>query len=260
MNRNRKLWYELIQTQLSDLDSTELPQHAIQIHVTISIHQVDEFDADDTEIVNKCVALVQSPLPRAVISLTLRNLWEYPGIRTVWDLAQQIPSDELNHSAILYFHSKGMSYDTSEVRNPIEIELFETIIRPWKSIISILHNQTSINKVCWLKSHCGWCWVNFWIARASYVEKLVCPIVRGSAESERYYYESWLSLVNENAISWPKVNKIDFGDGLHEHGVCSGHDDCWPLTSQPDECLNPGVGLVQCGECTGSPRNESNGC
>lgn len=233
------LWFDMIQAQLIDLASTGLEEHAIQIHVTIATEATDEFDTERAKDVNRCVEMVQSILPKAFISLYLKNMWEYPGIRAVWDLGQQIPSDQANHSAILYFHSKGISHPNPEVRSEHLQDLFNTVISPWRQIIPMFSANPSANKICYWKSSGGWCWWNFWWARASYVEKLVCPMIRGEDPNERYYFESWVSLRNEER-RWPKIHKLNIFD-MKEHGLISGHQDCLALSPPVELCFNPEI-------------------
>ena len=170
-------------------------------------------------------------IPKAVISITTQNLFEYPGIRRVWELGQQIPVEELNDSLILYFHSKGMfNGNYSEVRSGMEPKLFQYVIDPWRNITLAFQNDSSINKAGFLKSKAGFIWYNFWWARASYVQKLVCPIAFDeSDEIKRYYYEEWLARLDEWRF-WPRVESIHFPeDERIVHARLSGNEDCLVL-------------------------------
>lgn len=176
--------------------------------------------------------LVRRIIPNAIISITTQNFYEYPGIRRVWDLGQQIRLNESYTSLILYFHSKGMyNYDDySEVRGDWERELYRSVIDPWRNVSEIFQTMRHVNKVGYKSSKLGFMWMNFWWARASYVRMLVCPIIiEESKSSERYYYEQWVCMVDDNRI-WPHVESVHFpNDRRIYHGIPSGKDDNFAL-------------------------------
>lgn len=185
-----------------------------------------------TDFNRYAVHLVRKIIPTAIISVTTENVYEYPGIRRVWELGQQIPRNESHTALILYFHSKGMSNgeNITEVRSDFEKELFATVIDPWKPITKIFQNKVDINKVGYQVSDTGFLWYNFWWARASYIHTLVCPIVIKEWRAEqRFYYEQWLCMLDDKKI-WPHVHSIEFpADRRIWHGIPSGKQDCLAL-------------------------------
>jgi len=203
--------------------------------------------------------MVRSILPNALISVFLKNMFEYPGIRAIWDLGQRIPTSEAKHSTILYFHSKGMSKIDEGVRIDREQHLFNTVIRPWREIIPKFEEDPSINKICFQTASCGFCWYNFWWVRASYIENLVCPIIIGAENTDRFYYEKWLGYKNENNVTWPKIHNLNIFD-MKSHGLCSGAHDCVALLAPHDQCFDSDRRRNEgCTFCEGYPSSETGG-
>lgn len=41
--------------------------------------------------------------------VTLGNVFEFPGLKRMWDIAHECPDDKVNKTIVLYFHSKGIA-------------------------------------------------------------------------------------------------------------------------------------------------------
>ncbi len=123
------------------------------------------------------------------INLSFVNRFEYEGIKKVWDIAHKYPE-----SLILYFHSKGMVFrNPTGMRTFHERVLFNTVVKPYRKVLKILEDP-AINKVGHSCSRRGFCWFNFWWAKASYFLDMNEPIIT----SDRYYYESYIGKRNDS--------------------------------------------------------------
>ena len=125
------------------------------------------------------------------------NLFEYYGIKKLYDLSQTEPN-----KIYLYFHSKGMfNYrGIGDERTKEEIILTKTIINPWSSVLNIFKNNLNINIMGMFPSTGGWIWFNFFWIRGSYIKnKCDDPKITDN----RYYYESWIADINN-----PKGNEL----------------------------------------------------
>lgn len=256
INTKRSNWLELIQQQLTNLSDVQLAKKATQIHVAISVEFIAKSSReskDSTESnVQQCVNTVKTIIPNALITLTLKNLYEYPAILKVWELGQAIPNLEVDRSVVLYFHSKGMNNGKlSVVRDPVELELFDTVVRPWRNIIEIFSNNTQINKVVHKKAKAGFGWYNFWWARAAYIRRLAPPTPPHSPK-DRYQYEEWLCHVSTRPQwPWPDVVRLNIFHQEDFH-LGNGHHDSWSLTSTTNDCFDPTIdGDVPCDGSSG---------
>jgi len=115
-----------------------------------------------------------------IYSTDTKNKFEYIGINCLWEIANKEPG-----SYCLYFHTKGISRSSY---HPIEIVLFERIIKPYNKIINLFEENKSIDKIG-LLSQGSFVWYNFFWARASYIIQCEKPVIN----TNRFYYESWLA-------------------------------------------------------------------
>ena len=203
INLKRSNWADLIQQQVANLVSNGLIEKTKELHVCLSIdaESVDESITESS--VNKISSIIYSIVPKskAMISVTYKNLFEYPGNHKVWEIGQRIENKvDADKSVILYFHSKGMfnGHLKNNPRSTREILLFQTVIDPWEYVLQRLSANPLINKAGFAASEYGYIWYNFWWARASYIQKLEEP----ELTKDRYYYERWLGRVKPEHI-WP---------------------------------------------------------
>ncbi len=187
-------WRAIVGGQLSDLKKYKLIQNAsLYIHITSTINK---------EVSN----YIHKIAPKATISTSIENQYEYPAINLLHTLAKDYPD-----AIFLYFHTKGMSYKTKE-RLPQEKALLHYTFKDWKKVIQLLQSSKELNKAGLFISQDGvFIWYNFWYAKGHFLANLETPIIC----DDRYYYESWLSKTTVNnyhyedsyCISRPKTNK-----------------------------------------------------
>lgn len=172
-------WEKIICGQLEQLRDIGLLNFA-QLYV----HIVCEY----IELIKPIMHKINNINSEAIITISLKNQYEYKGIHLVWELANKDPD-----AIYLYFHSKGMSYNNN-TRALDERRIYQEVICPWAKIINIFSSQKHINKIGYGSPYEGWVWFNFWWARGSYLKECVEPIVT----SDRWYYERWLHMKAEN--------------------------------------------------------------
>jgi hypothetical protein len=112
-----------------------------------------------------------------------QNLYEYPGIRLLYELALHNPE-----GVYLYFHSKGMVYHNQSSRLPQEMVLFQSVVAQWRKVLGIFKEQLHINKVGYGASYAGFMWGTFFYARGEYLARCQPPVV----STDRYVFESWI--------------------------------------------------------------------
>ena len=129
--------------------------------------------------------IIEPHLTFIQFTYTYENLYEYPGIKALYDSSLIEPE-----KIFIYFHSKGMWFggdDKSRTRK--EKTLMDNVItRNWVDILNVFDTNPDISKVCFGSSNGGWCWFNFYWVRGSYISKCNKPEIRPN----RYYYEGYL--------------------------------------------------------------------
>ena len=196
-------WKAIVFGQLNDLVKSGLLDRS-QLYICLCYI---DFELDIDEVKKEILAIV----PGTKFTITNKNLFEYPGIKLVWDLSRELSRESDDKDLILYFHSKGMSR-SSNSRTVDERQIFQTVILSWKQVLEIFTEYKHINKVGVCASEEGWQWFNFWWCRGSYLKICSEPIIT----SDRWYYESWLGRFGSktNKDCWSLVNNSDkhFGD------------------------------------------------
>jgi hypothetical protein len=169
-------WIKLISDQLIELHDTGLLNIAeFYAHIT-----------GDKESCQYAVAFIKTIIPSAEIFLSFENKYEFPGIHLVWQLAHAKPDN-----IFLYFHSKGMSYDTMERRHD-EKQIFQEVIKSWRRVLNVFAINENINKVGLAIGDLGFAWFNFWWARGDYLVNCEEP-VEPLKPDDRWLYETWLA-------------------------------------------------------------------
>ena len=213
-------WRMVITGQLNDLVACGLLQCA-ELHVALSApssHPERTYFGLESLLLEGA-ALVHS-IPgggRVRIVPHLDNSMEYPGLHTLWQLAQDDDEVAARRRIFLYFHTKGM-VNHEFLRERVDHELFDRTILPWRRVAEKFVKNDSIRLVAKWPSRAGWAWVNFWWARGSYIKTVEKPALHG--HSQRHYYESWVAMGNQTGTQAFSLCTCDFGAwDPHELGV-----------------------------------------
>lgn len=183
-----KNYIYLFSRQMAELATTGLLNGTDSI-----LYVVSSGTADDKSVLQKEIQRIFASTSGIRHEHTEQNLFEYPGIRKVWELGRK-ESDAF----ILYFHARGISRIKlgrfRKNRQPLEQRLFRRVIGEWRQNLLWLSAVRSADKVGISHGGNGWVWFNFWWARASYVAQLEEP----EHTERRHYYEDWLGRYSQS--------------------------------------------------------------
>ena len=173
-------WEEIVLEQLEQLYS--LNELYALSDIYMSVIDVSE-NASELEKL-KYILLNRYPKIQ-LINIFYTNEYEYPGIKTVYEL-----STNNDDEYILYFHSKGVMSNSHDIRKA----LFEYTIANYRDAIAEFQQNKETDIVCLIPSGYGFAYFNFFWARSSYINKY-CSKPENTQEYlryERYSWELWL--------------------------------------------------------------------
>ena len=193
-----KNYIYLFSRQMAELAETKLLSETDSV-----LHVVSSGTESDKNVLQRELQRIFGPASSIRQEHTEQNLFEYPGVRKVWELGRQ-DSDAF----ILYFHARGISHIKlgrfRRNRQPLEKRLFRRVIGEWRKNLLWLRAVPSADKVGISQGGNGWIWFNFWWSRASYVAHLEEPV----KTERRHYYEDWLGRYKQSA-SGDYLNTLD---------------------------------------------------
>ncbi len=172
----------------------ELAEAGLLSHTNAVLYVVSSGRAEDKNVLAREIRRIFTSTCDVRQEHTEQNLFEYPGIRKVWELGR-----EDGDAFILYFHARGISRIKlgrfRRNRQPLEKRLFRRVIGEWRKNLLWLSAVPSADKVGISHGGNGWVWFNFWWARASYIAHLEEP----EQTERRHYYEDWLGRYSQSA-------------------------------------------------------------
>jgi len=169
------VWQNIVIEQLDALKQLELYSEAVNIYISVI--------ADDIEL-EKLKTLISSEYTKLeIINHYYENVFEYPGIKTVYDISNENEDD----TVILYFHSKGMTSHADMHRQ----NLFKMTITPYRKIINEFEKNENLDVASFLPHPNGFAYFNFFWTRSSYVRKW---LVEPTITENRYIWEVWLGI------------------------------------------------------------------
>jgi len=173
-------WESIIEEQLSSLYSmTSLCDIS-----TIFMSIID--DTPGQQELKKLRSLLSEKYNKIyLMNIFLENVFEYPGIKTVYEL-----STDNEHEYILYFHSKGMMSNQHRVRQL----LFDYNIKTYEKIIDVMEKNLEIDVSSAIIGLNGFGYYNFWWARSSYIKKYCSKpqLTQTYLRYGRFTWEMWL--------------------------------------------------------------------
>ena len=176
---NGRNWKSVVGVQLDDLKICEINNAELyksELYIQIS----SEF----CNLIDECIIFINKRI-KAVIRFNLENLYEYPGLKLVYDLAKLYPE-----CILFYMHSKGMVFtcDNKEKRNNTEKVILRNTLQLQEKAMNVFKENKNINKVGLYPAEEGFMWFNFFWVRASYFENKSSPII----SDDRFYYEKYI--------------------------------------------------------------------
>ena len=170
-------WESIFIEQMSALKNCGLYDLADKIYISLSCNHED---------LKRCKHLIWVKFKKVqIINLFHENVYEYPGIKAVYDV-----SLENEDSVILYFHTKGMTSGERDNGNHILRKMLtKNTIENFKTYLDEFEKNPNLDVGGVLPSEFGFVWYNFFWVKSNYVKnfcKLPEPI------GHRYYWERWL--------------------------------------------------------------------
>jgi hypothetical protein len=189
-------WESIVLEQLESLYSLTSLYEASQIYISV----IDD-TPEQTELITLRNIISEKFNKIQLINVFSTNVYEYPGIKTIYELSTP---DE--HEYLLYFHSKGMVSNQHETRK----KLFEYTIKNYDLILTEMEKNLEIDTASAIPCINGFGYYNFFWARSSYVNKYcVKPETSQSfLKYDRYSWELWLGnhfSMKKNVITYSPV-------------------------------------------------------
>ena len=122
-------WQDVVCEQMNSLKSTNLYELADEILISVVC------DEDQLKRLKHHIWVKWKKVK--IFSFEKNNLYEYPGLKTVWDISQTC-----NECVILYFHTKGIS-QSSKQRGGDDIRriLFNATIKNYEVYLNEFQNN-----------------------------------------------------------------------------------------------------------------------
>ena len=185
-------WRPVVLEQLNALK-------ALALYGSSTIHM--SVVSNDAELAGLREMLARDYPEITLANVFQENVFEYPGIKTVWEAAQESDPDTI----ILYFHSKGMTSGEHDARR----KLFTWTIENHYYYAKAFENDPRLDIGCLMPHVEGFAYFNFFWVRAGYV-KAHCP--KPEISADRYVWETWLKPIDAH------VPKVFSPMGLVMHG------------------------------------------
>jgi hypothetical protein len=126
-----------------------------------------------------------------------KNLYEYYGIKKLYDLAKIEPK-----KYYLYLHSKGMfNYDNMNDRHIYEKSLTKGTVYQYKKVAKIFRNNLNISRIGLFPSlqyDKNFIWLNFFWTKGKYLNTCEKPIIT----DDRFYYERWSGTGDRSSLTY----------------------------------------------------------
>lgn len=174
---NGENWQEIVCEQMNTLKGSELYELADEILMSVVCDEVK---------LKRLKQHIWAKWKKVQIhSIENSNLYEYPGLRSVWQVSQNC-----DDCVILYFHTKGMSQSSSKRGgNDIRKILFNSTISNFKVYLNEFKKNPKLDSAMIFPSEHGFAWYNFFWVRSSYVKK---HLPEPKYTKHRYYWEHWI--------------------------------------------------------------------
>jgi hypothetical protein len=175
VNLRPKMWSHIVIEQLNDLKSTELYEISTKIYVSVISSRKQDYEKF-SELIKKNYSKIE------IINHFTENLYEYPGIKALYDVANSVDDETL----LLYFHSKGMFNDAPRHRK----KLFDINIRNYSKYIYEFEKNSKLDVAGCSPGKNGFVYYNFFWVKSSYIKN---HVKEPQITDNRFYWEVWLA-------------------------------------------------------------------
>ena len=179
-------WEPIITEQLDALKKLELYNLASEIFISV---------ISNLEELNKLKLLLKQKYNKLqVINIYNDNVFEYPGIKTLYELAHDktntdAKNDKTNKNdtddILLYFHSKGITSHLHDMRT----YLFKNTIENYEEYINEFKNNKDLDIAGAVPHTNGFIYFNFFWIRSNYIKKY-CS--KPEINPNRFIWEVWI--------------------------------------------------------------------
>ena len=164
-------WEPIVLEQLDALKKLNLYSTASNIWMSVI--------SNDNELSKLKLILSQNYNKIQLKNVFTENYYEYPGIKTLYQVAE----DE-DDTLLLYLHSKGITSNQHEMRQ----YLFKNTLENYKEYINEFKKNKDLDIAGAIPHHSGFCYFNFFWTRSSYIRNY-CS--RPEISENRYIWEVW---------------------------------------------------------------------
>ena len=173
---NSDSWEPIVLEQLNSLKSLGLYDIADNIYISLSCQD---------EQLKRLKQLIWAKFKKIqIINHFKENLYEYPGLKAVYDVSQN------DDSVILYFHTKGMTSGKKvDGNHELRRILFDYTINNYSSYLDNFKNNPNLDIGGIFPSEFGFVWYNFFWVRSKYVKE---HLPKPEFTKHRYYWERWI--------------------------------------------------------------------
>jgi hypothetical protein len=146
------IWEPIVTEQLDSLKVLPLYDLANEIYMSVI--------ADNVELEKLKLLINQKYSKIQLINVFQENVYEYPGFKTLYEIA-----DNSDNTYLLYFHSKGMMSNMHHIRRI----LFKNIISNYQEVLDVFDKDRTLDVVCSIPSARGFAYYNFFWVKSSYI-------------------------------------------------------------------------------------------
>jgi hypothetical protein len=175
-----KNWKHIVNGQLNDLKTIGLINSNLNVVICSEEHNILE----------DCIKIIHKYRSDILIKTTCKNLYEYPGIKLLYDLAQNNPN-----KIMFYMHSKGMVFSNqTNFRSFAEMSILRNTMKDPQKIFSIFENNKKVNKIGLIPHEDHYIVSNFYWVRSNYLIGAEIPKIT----TDRLYYEQYIGLIGSD--------------------------------------------------------------
>ncbi len=178
-------WIDIVTEQLDDLVECGLYDRANQIYMSV-VDIGQQIDILRQLLISKYCRI-------QLTNIYTENVYEYPGIKTLFEISQVTPD------IILYFHTKGMCNVGQSLTRK---QLFVGTIQNYQTYLDQFQNYPNINLMGMYPHQDGFLWFNFFWVRSALIRQCRPPIIT----SKRHYYEKYIAYTKTIPIvTWSPI-------------------------------------------------------
>ncbi len=197
-------WEPIVLEQLESLKKLNLYSTASNIWMSVI--------SNDNELSKLKLILSQNYNKIQLKNVFTENYYEYPGIKTLYQVAE-----DDDDTILLYLHSKGITSNQHEMRK----YLFKNTIENYKDYVNEFKKNKDLDIAGAIPHYSGFCYFNFFWTRSSYVRNY-CS--RPEISENRYIWEVW------TGTEYSRKKQINTWSPIIGYATVSNQSEVWDLS------------------------------